>query len=76
MADGLAALPLDRLYELWLIDPDGSPTAVGVVAQVDGVTVIPLERPLTGATAFAVTVEATRVEALTSDPVLRAPLGS
>lgn len=76
VADGLAALPLDRLYELWLIDPHGSPTAVGVIAQVDGVTVIPLERPLTGATAFAVTVEATRVEAPTSDPVLLAPLGS
>lgn len=76
VADGLAALPLDQLYELWLIEPDGSPTAVGVIAQVDGVTVLPLERSLGAATAFAVTVEARRVDAPTSDPVLLAPLGS
>lgn len=76
VAEDLAALPPDRLYELWLIEPDGSPTAVGVIARVDGVTMAPLERPLGAATAFAVTVEAARVDAPTSDPVLLAPLGS
>jgi hypothetical protein len=36
--------------------------------------VVALEHDLTGAAAFAVTVEADRVDAPTSDPVLVAPL--
>lgn len=63
-------------YELWLIEPDGSPTAVGVIAQVDGVTVTPLECSLGAAPAFAITVEATCVDAPTSDPAITASLGS
>jgi anti-sigma-K factor RskA len=60
----LARLPADRLYELWLIDPAGTPVAVGTIISTDGaVAVVPLERDLTGFTIFAVTVEAERVAA-------------
>lgn len=76
VAEDLAALPPDLLYELWLIEPDGSPVAVGTIDEVDDLTVVTLERALGRATAFAVTVEAGRVDAPTSDPVLVAPLGS
>jgi anti-sigma-K factor RskA len=76
LAEELAELPADRIYELWLIDPDGSPTAVGVIEQTAGLTIVELERSLDAATAFAVTIEAERVESPTSDPVLIAPLGS
>ena len=33
LADALAALPADRIYELWLIGPDGDPVAVGTLAR-------------------------------------------
>jgi anti-sigma-K factor RskA len=74
LADALADLPPDRLYELWLIGPDGAPVAVGTLTDTDGVALVTLERELGEATTFAVTVEAERVEAPTSDPVLVASL--
>ena len=70
VADGLAVLPQDRIYELWLIEPDGSPVVAGTIDQVDGVILVPLERRAGDAAAFAVTVEAERVDAPTSEPVL------
>jgi anti-sigma-K factor RskA len=76
VAEGLAALPSDLLYELWLIEPDGSPIAVGVITQLDTLNIVALERPLGRATAFAITVEAGRVDAPTTDPVLTAALGT
>ena len=74
MADGLADLGAGQLYELWLIDAGGSAVAVGTLTDTDGVALVTLERPLTDATTFAVTVEAERVDAPTSDPVLVAAL--
>lgn len=74
VAERLAALPQNRIYELWLIEPDGSPVAVGTIDRVDGVIVVSLERRLADAAAFAVTVEAERVDAPTSEPVLIASL--
>jgi anti-sigma-K factor RskA len=59
IADALAVLPEGRLYELWLIGPDGVPAAAGTVADTDGVTVVELEDSL---------------EAPTSEPVLLATL--
>ena len=76
VAEGLAPLPRDLLYELWLIEPDGSPIAVGAIMQLDDLNIVALERPLGEATAFAVTVEAGREDAPTSDPVLIAVLDS
>lgn len=76
VAEGLASLPSDRLYELWLIDPDGTAVAVGIVEDAADLTVIRLERELGDATVFAVTVEARRVDAPTSEPVLAASLDS
>lgn len=76
LADSLADLPADRLYELWLIGPDGAPVAVGTLTDTDGPVLVELEHDLGSATAFAVTVEAERVEAPTSDPVLVASLES
>lgn len=70
LAEALAALPADRIYELWLIDPGGAPVAVGTVDRVEDVTLVPLERDIGEATTFAVTVEEERVDAPTTDPVL------
>ena len=74
LADELAALPADRIYELWLIGADGAPVAVGTLTDTEGVGLVELERDLAGATTFAITVEAERVEAPTSEPVLVATL--
>jgi anti-sigma-K factor RskA len=60
----LASLPADRLYELWLLDAEGTPVAVGTFRPGDEpLTVVPLERDLTGFSTFAVTVEAERLDA-------------
>jgi anti-sigma-K factor RskA len=73
----LAALPAGRIYELWLLDAAGAPVAVGTFTPTDGeLAVVELERDLAGFTTFAVTVEASRVHAPTSDPVMVAPLGT
>ena len=74
IAEGLAELPEDRLYELWLIGPDGTPVAVGALSDVDGLVLATLERDLGDATAFAITVETERVDAPTTDPVVIAEL--
>jgi anti-sigma-K factor RskA len=76
MAEELAALPEDHIYELWLIHEDGTAVAVGTLTTSGGVAVTTLESALTGAVAFAVTVEPHRVEAPTTDPVLIAELGA
>lgn len=75
MADELAELAAGELYELWLIDGDGTPIAAGVTTDTDGVALVALERPLEGATTFAVTVETERVDQPSSAPVIVAPLG-
>ena len=60
----LASLPADRLYELWLLDAEGTPVAVGTFRPGDEpLTVVRLERDLTGFATFAVTVEAERLDA-------------
>ena len=67
----LQQLPADRLYELWLIDAEGTPVAVGTFSSTDGeVAVVPLERDLSGYAVFAVTVEAERIAAPSSTPVM------
>ena len=76
LADSLAALPADRIYELWLIGPDGDPVDVGTVASTESLTLVELERELGPATTFAVTIEAERVSSPTSEPVLVATLES
>jgi anti-sigma-K factor RskA len=68
LADALAELPADRIYELWLV------AAVGVVEDTDAPVIAELERPLGTAAAFAVTVEEARVDQPTSEPVLLATL--
>ncbi len=74
MAEDLLDLPADQLYELWLIDGDNAPLAVGTLSQTDGVALVTLERDLGSATTFAITVESERVDAPTSEPVLVASL--
>ena len=67
----LKALPVDRLYELWLLDAAGTPVAVGTFTDTSGaVAVLPVEKDLSGYATFAVTVEATRVDAPTTTPVM------
>ena len=73
----LAALPADKIYELWLLDAAGTPVAVGTFrpSAGDEVAVVELERDLAGFATFAVTVEASRVDAPTNlDLVMVAPL--
>jgi anti-sigma-K factor RskA len=74
LADSLAALPADRIYELWLLGPDGDPVDVGTLASTEGLALVELERELGPATTFAVTIEAERVGSPTSEPVLVAAL--
>lgn len=74
LADSLAALPADRIYELWLIGPDGDPVDVGTLAAAEGLALVELERELGPATTFAVTIEAERVSSPTTEPVLVATL--
>jgi anti-sigma-K factor RskA len=60
------------LYEMWLIGPDGVPVDVGTFRpEAEGeLVVVELELPFAGFDVFAVTVEQSRVDAPTSDPVL------
>jgi anti-sigma-K factor RskA len=76
VVSNLAPLSGDALYELWLIDAEGNPVAVGTHRPTasDEVAVVPLERDIEGFTIFAVTVEQARVDAPTSDPVLVAEI--
>ena len=74
VAEDLAELPAGHIYELWLLDAAGTPTAVGTMEDPDDLVVVALEHDLGGAATFAVTVEPHRVEAPTSDPVLVASL--
>ena len=76
MTENLLDLPADQLYELWLIDGDNAPVAVGTLSDTDGVALVTLERDLGSATSFAITVESERVDAPTSEPVLVASLGT
>ncbi|MGH2417224.1 MAG: anti-sigma factor domain-containing protein [Candidatus Limnocylindria bacterium] len=76
MAEDLADLPPDTLYEFWLIDADGTAVAAGTLTDTDGVVLVPLERDLDGATTFAVTVETERVEESVNDPVMVAAIGA
>jgi anti-sigma-K factor RskA len=63
----LDPLPAGKLYELWLIGPDGAPVDVGTFRPGDdAVAVVSVEQDLTGFETFAVTVEAKRVDAPTS----------
>lgn len=76
MAEDLADLPPDRLYEFWLIDADGNAVAAGTLTETDGVALVTLERALTGATTFAVTVETERVDQSVNEPVMVAAIGA
>ena len=67
----LKSLPADRLYELWLLDAAGTPVAVGTFTDTSGaLAVLPVEKDLSGYATFAVTVEAKRVDAPTTTPVM------
>jgi anti-sigma-K factor RskA len=74
----LAPLPAGKLYELWLIGPDGAPVDVGTFHPADdAVAVVSLEQDLSGFETFAVTVESRRVDAPTStDLVMVGAIGS
>jgi anti-sigma-K factor RskA len=65
-----------HLYEMWLIDDEGTPVAVGTFTPGadDELVIARLEQSTEGFATFAVTVEQERVDAPTSDPVLVAPL--
>ena len=76
MAEDLADLPPDRLYEFWLIDADGTAVAAGTLTDTDGVALVTLEHNLEGATTFAVTVETERVDKSANDPVMVAAIGA
>lgn len=72
----LPAAPAGRLYEMWLLDASGASVAVGTFdADRDGgLTIVRLERPLSGFATFAITIESHRVEAPSGQPVLAASI--
>jgi anti-sigma-K factor RskA len=70
-----SALDANQLYVLWLIGPDGTPVDVGAFEPGEsGVAVVPIDQDLSGFQTFAVTVEAERVDAPTTDPVMAGTL--
>lgn len=76
MAEDLADLPPEQLYEFWLIDADGNAVAAGTLTDTDGVALVTLELDLGDATTFAVTVETERVDQSVNEPVLVAAIGA
>ena len=72
----VGSLPADRLYELWLIGPSGAVDVGTFRPGADAVAVVPVDQDLSGFDTFAVTVEAERVSAPTSDPVMKGSIGS
>ena len=76
MAEGLAELESNELYEFWVIDAEGRAVAAGTLTDTDGVALVTLEENIDDATTFAVTVETERVEQSTNDPVMVADLGA
>lgn len=76
LAGHLADLAPGERYQLWLIDVDGDPLAAGVIADPRDASLIRLDRDIGDATAFAISIESTPVEAPTSEPVLTARLGT
>ncbi len=72
---GLESLPGSELYEMWLIDADGTPLAVGSIEESNAdLVVATIEQDLAGFAVFAVTVEPEVVTAPTSDPVMAGPV--
>jgi anti-sigma-K factor RskA len=72
---GLESLPGDELYEMWLLDADGTPLAVGTIDESDAELVVAtLEQDLTGFATFAVTVETEPVDTPSGDPVMLGPI--
>jgi len=72
-----ASLPADRLYELWLLDAEGTAVGVGTFTPSgDAVAVVVVDRDLAGYATFAVTVEAERVDAPTTTPVILGDLSA
>jgi anti-sigma-K factor RskA len=76
MADDLADLGAGQLYELWLIDAEGTAVAAGTLTDTDGMALVTLEQPIGDAVTFAVTVETERVEQSQNDPVMIAAIGA
>jgi len=78
VAADVASLPAGRLYQLWLIDPAGQPVSAGTLTPAGdpALSLVRVERPLTGYATFAVTVEARREDQPTSEPVMVATLGT
>jgi anti-sigma-K factor RskA len=72
----VGSLSADRLYELWLIGPSGAVDVGTFRPGADAVAVVPVDQDLSGFDTFAVTVEARRVSAPTSDPVMKGSIGS
>ena len=72
----MPAAPAGRIYEMWLLDASGTPVAAGTFdADTHGaLTIVELERPLSGFATFAITVESRRVDAPSGKPVLAASL--
>ena len=74
VAEQLADLPADTLYQFWLIDADGNSVPAGTLEETDGVALVELDRGLGDATTFAVTRERGPVEAPTSAPIMAGDL--
>lgn len=78
VVSALAALPDGQLYELWLLDDAGNPVIAGTHrpgSSQERVSIIELEQDPGGWATFAITVERSRVDVPTTEPVLIGELG-
>jgi anti-sigma-K factor RskA len=68
--------PAAHIYEMWLLDAANKPVSAGTFTTNGEIVVVPLEGQLAGYTTFAVTLEAHRVDAPTTTPIIAGAIGT
>ena len=68
--------PAGHIYEMWLLDAAGKPVSAGTFTTNGEIVAVPLEGQLAGHAIFAVTLEAHRVNAPTTTPIIAGPIGT
>jgi len=73
--NGLPPLAPGQVYEMWLIEPNGTPVPEGVAAAPDGRIAAQISADLSNYTQFVITVEPGERPSPTTQPILQGTLG-